>query len=64
MNRLYMEKYLLQAIPKIIENRCYSGFSKEVLMKIHLHVDSTYEEVEIHIYTADYTEEIEKLMQL
>ena len=32
-------------------------------MKIHLHIDSTHEEVEVHIYAAEYTEAIEKLMQ-
>lgn len=32
-------------------------------MKIHLHVDETYEQMEIHVYTAEYTEEIERLMQ-
>lgn len=32
-------------------------------MKIHLHIDSTHEEVEVHIYAAEYTEAVEKLMQ-
>lgn len=31
-------------------------------MKIHLHIDSTHEGVEVHIYAAEYTEAIEKLM--
>lgn len=32
-------------------------------MKIHLHIDQMHEQIEVHIYTAEYTEEIEKLMQ-
>lgn len=32
-------------------------------MKTHLHIDKAYEQAEIHIYTAEYTETIEKLMQ-
>lgn len=32
-------------------------------MKIHLHIDNAYQQVEIHIYTAEYTEAVEKLMQ-
>lgn len=32
-------------------------------MKIHLHVDQKHDQTEIHIYTAEYTEAIEKLMQ-
>ena len=32
-------------------------------MKIHLHIDSTDEEVEVHIYAAEYSDAIEKLMQ-
>lgn len=32
-------------------------------MKIHLHIDPSHEEEEVHIYAAQYTEEIDKLMQ-
>ena len=32
-------------------------------MKIHLHIDSAHEEIELHIYAAEYSETIEKIMQ-
>lgn len=31
-------------------------------MKIHLHIDSAHEEIEVHIYAAEYSEAIEKIM--
>lgn len=32
-------------------------------MKIHLHIDPTYEQIEIHIYTGEYTEDVEQLVK-
>lgn len=32
-------------------------------MKIHLHIDQSYDQTEIHIYTLEYTEDIKHLMQ-
>lgn len=32
-------------------------------MKIHLHIDQSYDQIEVHIYAAEYTETIEKIMQ-
>ena len=32
-------------------------------MKIHIHVEPDYQGVDVHIYTAKYTDEIDAMMQ-